>query len=47
VFHNIHSNAGQQRSHPSAGHTAPTEKEKDMGRFADPQAAMKEHGDGR
>jgi hypothetical protein len=33
TYTNIHSNAGQQRSHPSAGHTAPTPKERDTGRF--------------
>jgi hypothetical protein len=33
VFHNIHSNAGQQRSHPSAGHTTPTPKADNRGRF--------------
>jgi hypothetical protein len=33
VFHNIHSNAGQQRSHPSAGHTSPTFKDRNDGRF--------------
>jgi hypothetical protein len=37
---NIHSAGHQQSAKPSAGHTTPTPKERDAGRFADPHAAM-------
>jgi hypothetical protein len=48
VFHNIHSNAGQQHVKPGPDHTTPTPKERDTGRFADPQATMrKETENGR
>jgi hypothetical protein len=41
----IHHSGHQQHVKPGPDHTTPTPKERDMGRFADPQATLRKEGD--